>query len=111
MLKSFSLQMISQLMCVFCFPTDVILSLSFALMVASLLATLFVTNLYYRSSHFGPVPHWLHTLMLKYAVILVFLPSNKRTNRITVSLPEYTKGMIIACSVYMVTNPGFILLS
>lgn len=111
MLKSFSLQMKSQLMCVFCFPTDVILSLSFALMVASLLATLFVTNLYYRSSHFGPVPHWLHTLMLKYAVILVFLPSNKRTNRITVSLPEYTKGMIIACSVYMVTNPGYILLS
>lgn len=80
-------------------------------MVASLLATLFVTNLYYRSSQFGPVPHWLRTLMLKYAVILVGLPPNKKTNRITVSLPENTKGMILACSVYVVTNPGYILLS
>ncbi|XP_003974288.2 5-hydroxytryptamine receptor 3C-like [Takifugu rubripes] len=78
---------------------NVFFSLSFALMVASLLATLFVTNLYYRSSHFGPVPHWLHTLMLKYAVILVCLPPNKRTNRITVSLPEYTKDApTVICS-------------
>lgn len=108
---SFSLQMKFHFTRLFCSPTDVFFSLSFALMVASLLATLFVTNLYYNSSHFGPVPHWLRTLMLKYAAILVFLPPNKRTNRITVSLPEYTKGTIKVFSVFMVTNTGNILLS
>lgn len=67
-------------------------SLSFALMVASLLATLFITNLYYNSDHLGAVPHWLRTLMLKYAAVIVCLPTTKRSNRITVSLPEFTKG-------------------
>lgn len=68
-------------------------------MVASLLETLFVTNLYYKSSHFGAVPHWLRTLMLKYITILVCLPPTQRTNRITVSLPQYVKGTVIDSSV------------
>lgn len=79
----------------FSLPPDVFFSLSFALMVASLLATLFVTNLYYNSTQFGVVPHWLRTLMLNYAAVIVCLPQKKRSNRITVSLPEYTKGTML----------------
>lgn len=76
----------------FYLPPDVFFSLSFALMVASLLATLFVTNLYYHSAHFGAVPHWLRTLMLNYAAVVVCFHPKKRSNRITVALPEHTKG-------------------
>ncbi|CAG08082.1 unnamed protein product [Tetraodon nigroviridis] len=72
---------------------NVFFSLSFALMVASLLATLFITNIYFCSAHFGAVPHWLRTLMLKYAAVIVCLPPKKRSNRITVSLHENGKDL------------------
>lgn len=74
---------------------DVFFSLSFALMVASLLESLFIVHIHCHSSQFSVPPRWLSVLMLKYISHVVFFPAWKNNNRIRVSLPERNKGIII----------------
>ncbi|CAI5685184.1 unnamed protein product [Oreochromis niloticus] len=68
------------------FPADVFFSISLALMVASLLETLFITNIQYKPREYSAVPHWLSVLVLRYLAVLVCIPPKERSNRVTVSL-------------------------
>uniref|UniRef100_A0A667X3W1 Neurotransmitter-gated ion-channel transmembrane domain-containing protein n=1 Tax=Myripristis murdjan TaxID=586833 RepID=A0A667X3W1_9TELE len=45
---------------------NIFFSISFALMVASLLETVFVTHVQFSSSRYNAVPHWLSVLVLQY---------------------------------------------
>ncbi|CAJ1060758.1 uncharacterized protein LOC124873912 [Xyrichtys novacula] len=65
---------------------NVLFSLSLALMVASLLETVFITNLQFSSSQYSAVPKWLSILVLQYLARVVCLPPKKKSNRVTVSL-------------------------
>lgn len=53
---------------------DVFFSLCLALMVASLLETIFITNLLCGSADFSPVPHWIRVFVLQFLGCLVCLP-------------------------------------
>ncbi|XP_053286898.1 5-hydroxytryptamine receptor 3C [Pleuronectes platessa] len=53
---------------------NVFFSLCLALMVASLLETIFITNLLCGSANFSPVPHWIRVLVLQMLGCLVPLP-------------------------------------
>ncbi|CAI5685182.1 5-hydroxytryptamine receptor 3A [Oreochromis aureus] len=55
-------------------------------MVASLLETLFITNIQYKPREYSAVPHWLSVLVLRYLAVLVCIPPKERSNRVTVSL-------------------------
>lgn len=68
------------------FPADVFFSISLALMVASLLETVFITNIQYSSTQFGAVPHWLNVFVLRYLALLVCLPRQKTEGPVTVFL-------------------------
>ncbi|XP_059197464.1 5-hydroxytryptamine receptor 3C-like [Centropristis striata] len=74
---------------------NVFFSISFALMVASLLETVFITNIQFSSSQYSPVPHWLRVLVLRYLAVIVCLPPIKKSNRITVCLQQPPRGSII----------------
>ncbi|XP_049444583.1 5-hydroxytryptamine receptor 3A-like [Epinephelus fuscoguttatus] len=65
---------------------NVLFSVSLALMVASLLETVFITNIQFSASKYRKVPHWLSVLVLRYLAVIVFLPPKKKSNRVTVSL-------------------------
>uniref|UniRef100_A0A669EDX8 5-hydroxytryptamine receptor 3A n=1 Tax=Oreochromis niloticus TaxID=8128 RepID=A0A669EDX8_ORENI len=65
---------------------NVFFSISLALMVASLLETLFITNIQYKPREYSAVPHWLSVLVLRYLAVLVCIPPKERSNRVTVSL-------------------------
>ncbi|KAL7396149.1 hypothetical protein ABVT39_001182 [Epinephelus coioides] len=65
---------------------NVLFSVSLALMVASLLETVFITNIQFSASQYRKVPHWLSVLVLRYLAVVVCLPPKKKSNRITVSL-------------------------
>ncbi|XP_023255586.1 5-hydroxytryptamine receptor 3A-like [Seriola lalandi dorsalis] len=65
---------------------NVLFSVSLALMVASLLETVFITNIQFSSSQYNAVPHWLSVLVLRYLAIAVCLPPREKSNRVTVSL-------------------------
>ncbi|XP_061681192.1 5-hydroxytryptamine receptor 3A-like [Syngnathoides biaculeatus] len=65
---------------------NVFFSISLALMVASLLETIFITNIQFTSSQYSTVPRWLSILVLRYLALAVCLPTQKKSNRITVSL-------------------------
>ncbi len=54
-------------------PTDVFFSLCLALMVASLLETIVVTNILCGSSDYPPLPNWVKVFFLHYLARLVFL--------------------------------------
>ncbi|XP_068446013.1 5-hydroxytryptamine receptor 3A-like [Clinocottus analis] len=69
---------------------NVFFCISLALMVASLLETVFITNIQFSSSQYGPVPNWVAVLVLKYIAIVVCLPP-KKDNRITVSIHPPTQ--------------------
>lgn len=80
-------------------PTDVFFSISLALMVASLLETVFITNIQFSSGEYSVVPHWLSVLLLQYVAVLVCLapppsPKKKKSGRITVFLNPSTRGML-----------------
>lgn len=60
---------------------DVFFSLCLALMVASLLETIFITNLLHGSTNFSPVPHWVRVLVLQNLGRLVFLPQKNKEQR------------------------------
>ncbi|KAM3876392.1 5-hydroxytryptamine receptor 3A-like [Diretmus argenteus] len=57
---------------------NVFLCLCLALMVASLLETILVTNLLCGSSNFSPVPRWVQVLVLHTLGCLVWLPPKPR---------------------------------
>ncbi len=87
---------ISSFICV----ADVFFSISLALMVVSLLETVFITNIQFSSSQYGAVPHWLSVLVLRYLAVVACLPPDK-SNRVTVSLRPPTEG-IMPLSFFMV---------
>ncbi|XP_067454268.1 5-hydroxytryptamine receptor 3A-like [Thunnus thynnus] len=72
---------------------NVVFSVSFALMVASLLETIFITNIQFSSSQYSAVPHWVSILVLRYLAVVVFLPPKKKSNRVTVSLHPPARAM------------------
>ncbi|KAG7999609.1 5-hydroxytryptamine receptor 3A [Nibea albiflora] len=72
---------------------NVIFLLSFALMVVSLLETVFVMNIQHSSSQYSPVPYWLSVLVLRYIAVAVCLPPQKKSNRVTVSLQPPSGAM------------------
>ncbi|KAM3620601.1 uncharacterized protein V6R79_025819 [Siganus canaliculatus] len=53
---------------------NVFFSLCLALMVASLLETILITNLLSASADFAPIPHWVQVSVLQTLGYLVFLP-------------------------------------
>ncbi|XP_037626162.1 5-hydroxytryptamine receptor 3A-like [Sebastes umbrosus] len=65
---------------------NVFLFISLALMVASLLETVFITNIQYSSSQHSAVPNWLSVLVLRYLAVVVCLPRKTQSNRKTVFL-------------------------
>ncbi|XP_074523984.1 5-hydroxytryptamine receptor 3C-like [Halichoeres trimaculatus] len=67
---------------------NVFFSLSLALMVTSLLETVFITKVQYSSSQYSAVPKWLSVLVLRYLAVVVCLPPKKKTNRVTVHLNQ-----------------------
>lgn len=77
------------------FPADVFFSLSLALMVASLLETVFITNIQFSSSHFSAVPHWLSVLVLRYLAVIVCLPPKKKSATVTVFLNPSSRGTLL----------------
>uniref|UniRef100_A0A671Z4I9 Neurotransmitter-gated ion-channel transmembrane domain-containing protein n=1 Tax=Sparus aurata TaxID=8175 RepID=A0A671Z4I9_SPAAU len=68
---------------------NVFFSLTLALMVTSLLETVFITNIQFSSSQYGAVPHWIRILVLRYMALLVCLKPQKPSNRVT-SITERT---------------------
>ncbi|XP_049444584.1 5-hydroxytryptamine receptor 3A-like [Epinephelus fuscoguttatus] len=69
---------------------NVLFSVSLALMVASLLETVFITNIQFSTRK---VPHWLSVLVLRYLAVVVCLPPKKKSNRVTVSLHPPARAM------------------
>ncbi|XP_050933208.1 LOW QUALITY PROTEIN: 5-hydroxytryptamine receptor 3A-like [Lates calcarifer] len=69
---------------------NVFFSVSLALMVASLLETVFITNVQFRSSQHTAVPHWLSIFVLRYLAFVVCIPPMKKSNRVTVSFNRFT---------------------
>ena len=63
------------------FMPDVFLSLCLALMVASLLETIFITNLLCFSASASPVPHWIKVFVLQILGRLVFLTQKTKEQR------------------------------
>ncbi|XP_053178959.1 5-hydroxytryptamine receptor 3A-like [Scomber japonicus] len=74
---------------------NVFFSISLALMVASLLETIFISNIQSSSSQYNMAPNWLSIFVLRYLAVLVCIPPKKKSNRVTVSLVSPDKGMII----------------
>ncbi|XP_071764171.1 5-hydroxytryptamine receptor 3A [Centroberyx gerrardi] len=71
---------------------NVFFLISLALMVASLLETVFITNIQFSSSHYSAVPHWLSVFVLQYLARVVCLPPQARSNRVTVSINSSARG-------------------
>ncbi|XP_029905526.1 5-hydroxytryptamine receptor 3C-like [Myripristis murdjan] len=65
---------------------NIFFSVSFALMVASLLETVFITHVQFSSSRYNAVPHWLSVLVLQYLARVVCIPPKKPSNRVTVTI-------------------------
>ncbi|XP_042369583.1 5-hydroxytryptamine receptor 3A-like [Plectropomus leopardus] len=72
---------------------NVLFSVSLALMVASTLETVFITNIQFSSNRYSAVPRWLSVFVLRYLAVVVCLPPKKRTNRVTVSLHQPASAM------------------
>uniref|UniRef100_A0A4W6D908 Neurotransmitter-gated ion-channel transmembrane domain-containing protein n=1 Tax=Lates calcarifer TaxID=8187 RepID=A0A4W6D908_LATCA len=73
---------------------NVFFSLCLALMVASLLETIFITNLLYSSTTFSPVPRWIRVLVLKILGRLVCMPLKKESGIQFVSSFTITNHLI-----------------
>ncbi|XP_037626102.1 5-hydroxytryptamine receptor 3A-like [Sebastes umbrosus] len=72
---------------------NVLFCISLALMVVSLLETVFITNIQFTSSQYGAAPHWLSVLVLRYLAVVVRIPPVKKSNRVTVSLQPTDRAM------------------
>ncbi|XP_054872387.1 5-hydroxytryptamine receptor 3A-like [Amphiprion ocellaris] len=77
---------------------SVFFSLSLALMVTSLLETVFITNIQFSSSQNSAVPHWLSVLVLRYLAVVVCIPPKKKSSRVTVFLNPSTKDPVKSTS-------------
>ncbi|XP_042339946.1 5-hydroxytryptamine receptor 3A-like [Plectropomus leopardus] len=86
---------------------NVFFSISLALMVASLLETVFITNIQFSSSQYSAVPNWLSVLVLRYLAVVVCLPRKKKSNKITVNLNPSNKepGMNSSITSVSVIHP------
>ncbi|XP_029938887.1 5-hydroxytryptamine receptor 3A-like [Salarias fasciatus] len=84
---------------------NVFFSISLALMVASLLETIFITNIQFASSQYGTVPHWLKVLVLRYLVVIVCLRTKEKTTRITVCIGP-SNGDIAAVNTISTNSSG-----
>lgn len=87
-----------------CVPADVFFSISLALMVASLLETVFITNIQFSSSQYSAVPRWLSVLVLQYVAVVVCLSPKKKSNRVTVHIGPSCKGTFFFSSIQKITN-------
>ncbi|CAK6958169.1 -hydroxytryptamine receptor 3A-like [Scomber scombrus] len=87
---------------------NVLFSMSFALMVISLLETIFITNIHCSFSQFSTVPHWLSVFVLQYLAVVVFLPPKKKSNHVTVSLfsPERAMNTCIIPTIELQSTAG-----
>ncbi|XP_038856784.1 5-hydroxytryptamine receptor 3A-like [Salvelinus namaycush] len=61
---------------------NVFFAICLALMVASLLETILITNLLVGSSNFHPVPGWVRVLVLRFMGTLVWMPQKSREDKI-----------------------------
>uniref|UniRef100_A0A8C7IR71 5-hydroxytryptamine receptor 3A n=1 Tax=Oncorhynchus kisutch TaxID=8019 RepID=A0A8C7IR71_ONCKI len=61
---------------------NVFFAICLALMVASLLETILITNLLVGSSNFHPVPGWVRVFVLRFMGTLVWLPQKSREDKI-----------------------------
>uniref|UniRef100_A0A8C7LL01 Neurotransmitter-gated ion-channel transmembrane domain-containing protein n=1 Tax=Oncorhynchus mykiss TaxID=8022 RepID=A0A8C7LL01_ONCMY len=61
---------------------NVFFAICLALMVASLLETILITNLLVASCNFPPVPGWVRVLVLRFMGTLVWLPQKSREDKI-----------------------------
>lgn len=82
----------------FSFAADVFFSISLALMVASQLETIFITNIQFSSHQYSTVPHWLSVLVLRYLAVVACLPPQKKSNRTTVILNRNSEGILLISS-------------
>ncbi|XP_056270857.1 5-hydroxytryptamine receptor 3A-like [Pseudoliparis swirei] len=62
---------------------NVFFSISLALMVTSLLETMFIVNIQNSTSNTIMVPHWLSVLVLQYLAVIVLLPRKRVVTRAT----------------------------
>ncbi|CAL8272279.1 unnamed protein product [Arctogadus glacialis] len=73
---------------------NVFFSLCLALMVASLLETILITNLHSSSSRFAPVPHWVKVVVLQKLGCCVGLPPKPTTEHSTDMYPNAVREEI-----------------
>uniref|UniRef100_UPI0037E91D76 5-hydroxytryptamine receptor 3A-like n=1 Tax=Semicossyphus pulcher TaxID=241346 RepID=UPI0037E91D76 len=83
---------------------NVFFSLSLALMVTSLLETVFITNVQFSSSQYSAVPNWLSILVLRYLAVVVCIPPKKKSNRVTVNLNPPTREPKINASINSISS-------
>ncbi|XP_031715471.1 5-hydroxytryptamine receptor 3A-like [Anarrhichthys ocellatus] len=69
---------------------NIFFATSLALMVASLLETVCITNIQYSPRQYNAVPHWIDVLVLRYLAVVVCLPRKKNSNRTTFFSNPYT---------------------
>uniref|UniRef100_A0A8C6Q5V3 5-hydroxytryptamine receptor 3A-like n=1 Tax=Nothobranchius furzeri TaxID=105023 RepID=A0A8C6Q5V3_NOTFU len=84
---------------------NVFFSISLALMVTSLLETVFITNIQCSSTRYNAVPHWLSVLVLRYLAVVVCIPPKKKSNRVTLFLNPSFTVKIPCSSVQAQVNP------
>ncbi len=73
---------------------DVFLSLCLAMMVASLLETIVITNLLSGSTNYSPVPHWVRVLVLDLLGGLLRIPPKPKNLEDTVFKNPVAQGKI-----------------
>ncbi|XP_051231899.1 5-hydroxytryptamine receptor 3A isoform X3 [Dicentrarchus labrax] len=78
---------------------NVFFTLTFTMMVASLLDTVVIINIEFSSSRYRAPPRWLRVLVLQYLAVVVFLPPEKKSNRVTVFLNPSTDERTINSSI------------
>uniref|UniRef100_A0A3P9NL83 Neurotransmitter-gated ion-channel transmembrane domain-containing protein n=1 Tax=Poecilia reticulata TaxID=8081 RepID=A0A3P9NL83_POERE len=83
---------------------NVFFSISLALMVASLLETVFITNIQFSSSQYSAVPRWLSVLVLRYLAVVVCM-SPKKSNRVTVYSTANTNSITISGNQSILKEP------
>ncbi|XP_049897334.1 5-hydroxytryptamine receptor 3A-like [Epinephelus moara] len=83
---------------------NVFFSISLALMVASLLETVFITNIQLSGDQHGVMPNWLKVLVLRYLAVIVCVPQAKRNRRVAMSPHAPARAMNIS-SVSVDTPP------
>ncbi|KAL7390647.1 hypothetical protein ABVT39_024889 [Epinephelus coioides] len=75
---------------------NVFFSISLALMVVSLLETVFITNIQLSGDQRGVMPNWLKVLVLRYLAVIVCVPRAKRNRCVAMSPHAPARGDHIA---------------